>query len=376
MKTLFLFIFWFCAVSIMHTYFLYPLILSLLSIFIKNPIKKDNIEPSVSMIISAYNEEEIILKKIEESLKLDYPRDKLQIIVASDCSSDNTDNIVLSFKDKGVVLVRQDRRLGKTAVQNKAATAAEGEILLFSDATTRYEKDVIKKIVRNFSDEKVGCVSAKLVYVDKDRSELGKSRNFYWEYEKSLKVKESNLNSLLGVSGCCYAVRKKLYKKIEPHLISDFVITWVIYEQGYRSVYEPEAVVYEDIVETSRKEIRMRIRVSSRSVIAIRKLKKFLNPLKFGFFSFQLFSHKLLRYFVPIFMMLIFASNSFLLNYKFYRLTFYLQIIFFLVGLISFKKKSFFYPLRYFIILNVAALIGIFRSADPVGLEIWQPIRK
>jgi len=286
------------------------------------------------------------------------------------------DNIVLSFQDRNVKLVRQARRLGKTAVQNKAAEIANGEILLFSDATTHYEKDVIRKMVRNFADETVGCVGAKLVFVNKNESQLGKSRNIYWGYEKALKTSESSLNSLLGVSGCCYAVRKSIYRDIEPHLISDFVITWVVFEQGYRSVYEPEAIVYEDILESGRKEIRMRIRIASRSVIALRKMKRFLNPFKFGFFSFQLISHKLLRYLAPIFMILAFVSNLFLLGSEFYRVIFYFQLISLVIGLLSIGKKPIFYPIRYFIIGNFASLIGIFRSRDPVGLEIWQPIRK
>ncbi len=376
MDIVFIFILWLSAVCIIYTYFLYPLALSLLSILIKKPFKKDNIEPNVSMIIAAYNEEKSVKAKIEESLSLDYPKDKLEIIVASDCSSDDTDKIVTSFKDRGVILVRQERRMGKTSAQNKAATVAKGEILLFSDATTNFRQDVIRKIVRNFADDKVGCVGAELEYVNRNTSEIGLSRGIYWRYEKLLRNLESSLNSLLGVSGCCYAVRKKIYKKLANFLISDFVITWIAYEQGYSSVFEPEAIVYEDVIESRQSEIKMRIRVSSRSLVALRVMRRFLNPFRFGFFSFQLISHKLLRYLVPIFMIACFVSNIFLLEYTFYRVTLILQLIFYMMGLFTWKHKAIFSPIRYFLILNYSALLGIFKSFDADASEVWQPIRE
>ncbi|MFC1646260.1 glycosyltransferase family 2 protein [Candidatus Omnitrophota bacterium] len=379
MNIIFILIFWLCAFLVLYTYFLYPLILGVLSIFIRRPVRKSDIVPYVSLIIAAYNEEKSIANKIENSLNLDYPKSKLQIIVASDCSDDSTDKIVLSFKDRGVILVRQNKRLGKTSTQNQAVQFAKGEVILFTDATTRLRSDVIRKIVRNFADESVGCVGAMLKYSDDKKSKLGRARRIYWEYEKFLRRRESNLNSLLGVSGCCYAVRKKVYKAMDPQLISDFVISWFVVEQGYRSVFESEAQVYEDIVETERDEVNMRTRVVGRSIVAIKLMKRFLNPLRFGFFSFQLFSHKILRYCVPIFIILIFISNLFLVNIEPYRFFLITQIAFIGLGLVSliFREKSIFYPLAYFIIGNLSILKGFLKSTSGrKKFDIWQPLRR
>lgn len=379
MTNIFIFIFWTSIFCIALTYFLYPLMLAIVTPFVKKPVKKRDIEPMVSLIIAAHNEERDIALKIDESLELDYPADKLQIIVASDASMDATDTIVRSYKGKRVLLVRQNNRLGKTAVQNKAIDIARGEIIVFSDATTRFDKEVIKKLVRNFADEKIGCVGAELVYTDGIHGGLGKVRNIYWSYEKFFKKRESKLNSLVGVSGCCYAVRKEAYKKLNPKLISDFAITWILYEQGYRSVLEPEAKVYEDVIESQQDEVRMRVRLTSRSLIAFKIMKRLLNPIRFGFFSFQLIAHKVLRYFVPVFGIMILLSSIALLDRQPYRSFLYLELMFFVsaaVGIVS-NKKSPFYTLFYFTYGNYAVLRGLLKAMNSRHKnDMWRPLRK
>ena len=377
MDLIFIFVFWLSIFFIVYTYFFYPFIVGTLAVFIRWPVKKDDFRPSVSIIIAAHNEEASIEKKIKGTLELDYPKDKLEIIIVSDASDDNTDKIVLSFKKQGVILVRQKNRLGKTSAQNKAVEVARGEIILFSDATTVLSKDVVKKLVRNFADDNVGCVGAELIYVSNFKGKLSKARKLYWLYEKFLRRKESGLHSLLGVSGCCYAVRKKAYKRIDPRLISDFIITWLMLDNGYRSVFEPEALVYEDIVETAHQEIGMRTRVASRSLVAFKMMGKFLNPFKFGLFSFELFSHKLLRYFVPIFIILIFLSNLFLVHINIYRFLLYGQFVFLLLGLagLAFKNISILQAFSYFFIGNYSILKAFLKFGSSKKFEVWQPLR-
>ncbi len=180
--------FWLSAAALMYAYVGYPLLIALVSVLRPQPVKRADILPRVSIIITAYNEERDLAAKLENTLTLDYPRELLEIIVASDCSSDGTDEIARSFANRGVILHRQPQRLGKTAAQNAAVAKACGEILLFSDATSLYQTDVLRKIVPSFADPSVGCVGGKLIYVDPNDSRIGRGAQSYWGYETFLKT--------------------------------------------------------------------------------------------------------------------------------------------------------------------------------------------
>src|SRR5215475_11126029 len=186
----------------------YPALMFALSLILRRPVRREDITPRVSIIIAAYNEERDIEAKLKNTLAFDYPRDRMEIIVASDCSTDRTDEIVRGFSAQGVILCRQPERFGKTIAQNRAVKASSGAILVFSDATTMYEPDAIRKIVRSFADPEVGCVAGQLIYVDAAASAVGKGCRSYWGYEKFLKRCESDVGSLVGVSVCLYAVRR------------------------------------------------------------------------------------------------------------------------------------------------------------------------
>ena len=210
-------------------------------------------EPNVTVLITAYNEENDIRAKLENTLQIDYPQEKLEILVASDGSTDKTDEIVREFSARSVKLFRQEGRVGKTLTQNNAVEESSGEIILFSDATTMYERDVLQAMLPNFADETVGCVAGKLIYVDSTESGVGKGAKSYWNYETFIKENESRACSLIGASGCLYAVRKSAYKPMYPEACSDFLIATILYEQGLRTVYEPNAVCTE---ETNKKATR------------------------------------------------------------------------------------------------------------------------
>src|SRR5438105_15336871 len=175
-----------------YAYAGYPVLIFILSRLFHRPVHKAEITPKVSLIITAYNEERDIAAKLDNTLALDYPADKLEIIVASDCSSDRTDDIARSFAARGVRLHRQAERWGKTAAQNSAVELARGDVLLFSDATTLYERDVLRALAPNFADPSVGCVAGRLVYVDAAASSGGRGAKSYWGYETFLKTRESS----------------------------------------------------------------------------------------------------------------------------------------------------------------------------------------
>ena len=197
-----------------------------------------DIEPKVTLIVTAYNEARDIRQKLENTLLIDYPKEKLEIIVVSDHSNDGTDAIVREFETRGVVLLRQPTRGGKTAAENSAVEKASGEIIVFSDATSIYETRIVREMLPNFADASVGCVAGRLVYADTSGSGVGVGARSYWSFESFLKKSESAACSLIGASGCLYAVRRVAYKAMYPEACSDFLIATVLYKQGLRTIYE------------------------------------------------------------------------------------------------------------------------------------------
>jgi len=217
-------IFWLSVLALFYTYAGYPLLLVLVSVLRSRTIQRGEVEPTVSVIITAYNEERDLSAKLENTLALDYPRELLEIIVASDCSSDRTDEIARGFAGRGVQLHRQTQRLGKTAAQNAAVEKAHGEIILFSDATSLYQPDTIRATMPSFADPSVGCVAGRLEYIDGSDSRVGRGARSYWSYETFLKRHESRVGSLIGASGCLYAVRRSAYVPLYHEACSDFII--------------------------------------------------------------------------------------------------------------------------------------------------------
>lgn len=374
--------FWILIGLIVYAYFGYPLLLSFISKFKRERIEKKDIYPNVSIIIAAHNEEKSIKDKIENTISLDYPKEKLEIIVASDSSTDRTNEIVSNCKDDRVKLLNFTKRKGKTFVQNEAVKEANGEIMLFSDATTTYDSQVIKKMVQNFADSNVGAVGGELVFININENAIGGGGGLYWKYEKFLKRKESQITSLIGVSGCCYAVRKDLYEPIGLDVISDFVIAQIVYKKGKKVVYEPGAVSFEETNDNVKDEFKMRVRIAVRTLYGLWYMRSLFNPLKYGFFAVQLISHKILRYLVPVILILLFLVNVILqINNPLwlYKLILYLQIAFYVgafLGRVFQKRKIFIYLPFYFCLTNFALLIGIVKFLRGEKQVLWDPLRK
>ena len=366
-----------------YVYIGYPLLVYMLSILRPLEIKKSAFLPSVTVLITAYNEELDIRAKLENTLQIDYPKDKLEILVASDCSSDKTDEIVKEFSNEGVKLHRQAERFGKTAAQNTAIKKASGEIVLFSDATTMYEKDVLRKMMPNFADQTIGCVAGKLIYVDDSSSNVGKGAKSYWNYETFIKRSESRACSLIGASGCLYAVRKEIYQPMYPEACSDFLICTIVYRQGLRSIFEPNAVCTEETNRQTGKEMQMRVRVISQTFTDLWRNRDMLNPLKNGFFAVELLSHKVLRYAVPLFLLFVFFSSAILAFLSsFFALIFAVQTAFYLTALIGWQLERrgknvgiLAIPL-YFVLTSLASFIAFYKFLRGENYASWEPIRE
>ena len=376
-------IFWTAVVAIVYTYAGYPLLLILISRFRGKPVLRSELTPTVSVIIAAYNEERDLATKLENTLALDYPRSKLDIIVTSDCSTDRTDEIVRSFAPRGVKLHRQAERLGKTAAQNAAAEKATGEVLLFSDATTHYRPDVLRLLVRSFADASVGCVTGNVVYAHDADSSVSHGTRSYWNYEFLLKKHESAITSLIGVCGCMYAVRKSAYIPLYHEACSDFLVAMTMVRQGLRAVYEPEAVCVEEPNAKANKELAVRVRIITQTLADLWRNRDVLNPFRKGFYAVQLLSHKVMRYLVPLFLIVLLISSG-LLAFKnlFYAVIFMTQIGLYLAAAASavmvrlgINSRVLALP-QYFVITNLACLIALFKLLRGERYIKWEPVRE
>jgi cellulose synthase/poly-beta-1,6-N-acetylglucosamine synthase-like glycosyltransferase len=369
--------------ALFYVYVGYPLLVYAVSRLRPKTVKRREYVPKVTILITAYNEEKVIREKLKNTFEIDYPPEKIEILVASDGSTDRTDDIVRTFSARGVKLFRQEGRKGKTYTQNKAVEEAAGEIILFSDATTMYRQNVLREMLPNFADETVGCVAGKLIYVDHTKSNVGKGARSYWNYETFLKEAESRACSLIGASGCLYAVRRSAYQPMYAEACSDFLICTVVYRQGLRSVYEPNAVCTEETNRQADKEMRMRVRVISQTFTDLWRNREMLNPFRSGFYAIELFSHKVLRYAVPLFLILILISSLILAFHSlFFTAVYALQVLFYLAAFIGWilEKKNvkigvFAIPL-YFVLANLASALAFYKFMQGENYARWEPIRE
>jgi len=368
---------------VIYVYLGYPGLLWLLSSIRKGQkVEKSTIEPHVTILISAYNEEDVIADKILNSLQLEYPAGKLEIVVVSDCSSDKTDEIVRQFSDQGVVLVAMSERGGKTVGLNKVVPVVKGEIVVFSDANAIYDRDVLIKIVRNFADQQVGAVTCSSQYVIDENDNSTENEDLYWKYELAIKQMESKIGSLVGGDGAIYAIRKRLYQKLRASDLSDFVNPLQIVAQGYRNVFEAEAISHEKGGKSFENEFKRKVRIVNRGFRGLMRVKKVMNPFRYGFFSLQVISHKLLRWLIPVFLVCIFVSNFFIAaTSMLLAFTFSFQSIFYALALIGYilrkrEKTGFvFYIPYYFCLVNWASLLGIIDNLRGKTYTHWNTVR-
>lgn len=355
------FLFILSVITLFYVYLGYPLVVYLLARRKSIPVFKNPIEPAVTILIAAYNEADSIVATITNKLALDYPPDKLEIIVVSDGSTDGTDRIVEDFKEPNVKLVRQVPRAGKTSALNLAVPMAAGEVIVFSDANSLYDSKALRRLVANFADSRVGYVTGKMMYTNPDGTLIGDGCSAYMKYENFLRAAESELGSVVGVDGGIDAMRKELYQPMNADQLPDFVQPLKVVTQGYRVVFEPEAFLKEAALKTSQDEYRMRVRVSLRAFWALYDMRHLLFFSGSPLFSWQLWSHKLLRYLCFLFLLTAFFSNLFLLGAgRGYSLLFVLQCAFYGIALGTPALESRGYSsglvgfIRYFTLLNLA----------------------
>lgn len=370
-------LFWISVFFVAATYFGYPVFLVIAASFMNTPVKKTNIFPSVSLLIPAYNEGKNIGNKLENSLKLNYPPGKLEIIVISDGSTDKTEDACMEYGAKGVKLIVQKERKGKMAALNRAVQEAVGEIIVFSDANTMYDPEAVRMLVGNFGDEKIGCACGNSVFKTEGKSSVESGFSAYMAYERFIWRKESQLKSLLVVDGAIYGIRKKLFSPIKETLADDFVNPLNIGTLGYGIVYEPEARAEEKAVSDIHEEFKRKIRVTSQGYDAL--LTLWATVLKSPLLRiFQYILHKLIRWMVPLFLILIFAANLCLLDKRYLKCIFIIQVIFYLAAIVGYllenagKRTKIFYIPFYFCLINIAAVAGLFRVLTGPQKGTWE----
>ena len=298
---MFAIVFWAALLIVVYTYLLYPVLIWFLTVARKAPDYAPLAEwPDLSLIIAAYNEEAVLRTKLENALALDYPDEKLDIIVVSDESSDDTDSIAAEFAERGVCLFRVGKRGGKTLAQNAGVELASGRFLVFSDANSMYAPDALKRLMAPFADGRIGCVCGELQYANPDDGGVGKGEGAYWRYEQFLKQRESLLSSTLGANGAIYALRRELFEELGSEIISDFVMPIRVWRQGYRVLYESKAIAVEHSGGSFGDEYGRRRRIITRSLHGLWTQRGVLNPFAHFFFALQMFSHKVLRWLVPV----------------------------------------------------------------------------
>lgn len=374
-------VFWASAVAIAFTYFGYSILVVALASVRRNPPKRAAIEPRVTVLITAYNERQAIARKIEQTLALDYPADKLELIVASDGSTDGTDDIVRSFSARGVKLVRVEGRVGKTETQNQAVKLASGDVIVFSDATTIYERSAIRNLVRNYADPAVGAVSGRYEYVDPKGTPIGAGSVLFWRYENLIKSAQTDIKTITGCCGCIYSVRRDLYVPLPADIISDLCQPLKIIENGHRVVFEKDAVAYEETTTKVAEEFSMRVRVMVRGMRGMLFMKKLFNPFNFGFVSFQLFSHKVLRWMVPVFLALMLVSSALLVNRVPYGLLLAAQLVFYAMALTGYVAERFGRRFKvlsipvFFVTVNLASVVAMIRVYKGQRAVTWETVR-
>jgi cellulose synthase/poly-beta-1,6-N-acetylglucosamine synthase-like glycosyltransferase len=375
-------LFWGILTIIVFTYFLYPLVIVLLATVYGKVIKKDeSYLPTVSLLIAAYNEESFIEKKIQNSLELDYPKDKLEIVVVSDGSTDLTDAIVKKYRNDGVQLFRVEGRVGKNQARNKAVLASRKEIVVFSDATALYRTNAIKKLVRNFSDNSVGMVSGQLDYSDKSNEAMSLATKLYWKYETAIKKAQSQLFSLTGSVGCINAFRRHLYHALPSNILEDFTLPLIILSQNHRVVYEGEAIALDNVTKNPEQEYRMRVRLIRGAIAGLVYSFKFLSIKKHQTAVLQLFFHKVLRWLFPILSIQLFIVNIFCFlnfdssivdSFMLVQFTFY---FFAILGLYTHLPGLFGKIISlptYFLVVNAASIRALYLSFTSELETVWE----
>lgn len=378
-------LFWACLAVVLYVYCGYPVLLWCNVLGLRRPPSGNAaaIEelPVVSVIIPAHNEASVITTKLENLLQLDYPEERLEIVVGSDGSTDGTEEIVSRYACRGVRLVASRKQVGKSDIQNAAVAVAKGEILLFTDADTLVSTDGLRRMMEWFRDLSVGLVTVSPMYANSGETAIAENEGLYWKYENRLRRQESDRGLLAAASGWCFAMRRALWRPLDPNVGDDFVLPLQVLLRGYRNVVEERVRMTSRLMQNSASTmLRMKVRIISKDLRGLIANRAVMNPFRTGSVALGLISHKLLRWLVPYLLIAAAATNCLLLDRTFYRLMFGAQVVFYATAAVGFAlrgiKNRFPYSTAFsFCLVNFAALLGTLHFAMGRTTGRWKPVR-
>ena len=375
-------LFWGSVAVIAYTYLLFPVWVFLRGLLRPQPYQTADITPRVSLIIAAYNEADSIGRKLENILSLDYPNDCLEVIIASDGSDDRTNSIVSGFAQQGVKLLPLPRQ-GKAPALNAAVAASSGEILVFSDANSMYASDAIRALVRPFADPEVGGVAGNQCYSSGDSAGSGAGERSYWNFDRMLKKFQSQAGNTTSATGAIYAIRHSLFDTVPVGVTDDFATSTAVIVQGQRLVFAPDAVAYEPVAGSSELEFGRKVRVITRGLRGVQVRRQLLNPIRYGFYALQLFSHKVLRRLVVFPLLSLFLISPFLWqNGLFYQTALICQIVLYglavpggFLGHTRLGRLKIFSLPFFFCMVNAAALVATVNILRGHQINHWETQR-
>jgi cellulose synthase/poly-beta-1,6-N-acetylglucosamine synthase-like glycosyltransferase len=372
-------LFWLAVFLIFYAYLGYPLLLALLGKVVHRPVAMSAVayQPGVTVILPVHNEERVIDAKLKNLDALGYPRNRLEILIVSDGSTDRTRQRIQDYRgDLQIRFLELPQRQGKAAALNLGLRNATSEILVFSDASIMLEADALHRIVQPFQDDMIGCVSGE------DHISGGGGEGLYGRYELFLRNLESRLCSIAGASGSFYAMRTSLCKPFLPGMAPDFLSVLVTVESGYRAITEPLAIGFMASTKSTSGEFTRKVRTLIRGMTALWHARALLNPFRSGMFALVLWSHKLMRWSVPWFMILALVANLFLLHNMFYLVTFLLQLAMYglvllgLLGPAAWRESPIIKLPLFLAMVNFSILVSWLRYLTGTRLEIWEPTRR
>lgn len=369
-------LFWVLLLLAVYSYFLYPVVLALLHAVSRRRGSRLAAQPvTLTMVVTAYNEQARIREKIVNTLAIDFPG--LETIVASDCSTDETDSVVREYESRGVRLVRAPERLGKENAQLHAIHAARGDVIVFSDVATQVPVDALRKLTVYFDDATVGAVSSEDRFITQEGGVAGEGA--YVKYEMWLRRMESDVAGLVGLSGSFFAARKSVCAQWDIHSPSDFNTALSCARQGLRAVTAPDVLgFYKDLADPQ-KEYQRKVRTVLRGMTAVVRHPDVLNPFRFGLFAWQVWSHKIMRWGVPWFLLLLFLINLALLGGRdVYWLMLFGQLAFYGVALAAHvssrvRSNGIARIIYFFVQVNVAVADSCRRLLTGKRMTTWQP---
>ena len=374
-------LFWGSVFLVAYPYTAYPLLVMCWGALRPRIIRRAPFETSVTVLIPAYNEARALAKTLDAMLAQDYPIQKIQILVVSDASDDGTDEIVRSYSHKGVSLLRQSQRGGKALALNAAVRQAMGDIIVFSDANSRFAPDAVRNLVMNFADPDVGYATGSLGLSSDSPSVSGAGISAYMLYETFLRIRESRVGSVIGVNGGCDAIRRSLYSDIPGDLITDFVLPLRVIAAGHRVVFDPQARSFEESNSELRSEFGMRSRVALRALQGLMHMRQLLNPLRFPGVAFCILSHKVLRYLAFVFVVIaLFTNLALAVDSSFYRFVLFAQLLWYALGVWGIAATPRARKIRlltsipaYLMMVYAAFALASFRFLRGRSMATWQP---